>query len=198
MSFPLLSSDVATLVHKRELARAIGCSVPTVTDLIDRYPDFPIERRGTNGLAWQFDIAKVVPFLAGERDRQERERAKKDERLAQLVLPLNLTPPAAAPAAVSLKDQVEAAKLREMLRKEAIAAGDLVNAQAVEENFAKLLGDWSRRIREFVRQLAREQSWTDEVLHTVEARLSDMQDQLVDSSPELLHVPSVNAELRFV
>jgi hypothetical protein len=63
------------LVNKRELARRVlGCSLPTVNDLIDGHADFPIVTRGAPGVEWQFDAAAVTEFLAAQ-SRAEADQA---------------------------------------------------------------------------------------------------------------------------
>ena len=39
-------APAAVTVNKEEHTRALGCALPTLDKLIDRYPDSPIERRG--------------------------------------------------------------------------------------------------------------------------------------------------------
>ena len=174
------------LVNKRELARHLGVSLPTIGALIDRYPDFPIVERGTNGVEWQFDLAAVATFVKATRDAEAASKAARDEQLAQLILPLDLQPQPPEQPALSFKDQLAAADLRAKLRKEAIEAGDLVRAAEIEDAYTTLMAAWRSRLREFVRQIGREQAWPDEVVRQYEARLADLQENLVDQAPALL------------
>ena len=68
----------AVAVNKKELARALGCALPTLDKLIDRYPDFPIERRGHEGVGYEFDPVKVDAFLT---DQREAEAAAAADRM---------------------------------------------------------------------------------------------------------------------
>lgn len=185
MSLALSSAGAPVLVNKAELARRLGVSLPTMSALLLRYPDFPVHRRGTNGTAYQFDINDAIEFVQAKRDAEQASKAARDELLAQLVLPIDLVdePPRQA---ISLKDQLDAAKLREIQRKEAIANGELVLAAAIEDDYATIFATWSRRLREFISQIAREQGWPEPVRADALARLADLQDRLVDDTPSML------------
>jgi phage terminase Nu1 subunit (DNA packaging protein) len=65
--FSLEARPLSVLINKRGLARMLGVSIPTVSEMLDRYPDFPVEVRGRVGLKWQFNAADVQAFLAGKR-----------------------------------------------------------------------------------------------------------------------------------
>ena len=77
-------------VNKQELAQKIlEVSVPTVNAIINRYPDLPIEQRGTNGLAWRFDACAVVKFLQDKRAEARRAGAGRETLFEQLKLSLD-------------------------------------------------------------------------------------------------------------
>lgn len=180
---PAGANDAAAVhVNKRELARMIGVSLPTLSALIDRYgDDFPISRRGTNGVEWQFDGQAVIDFLRAREAEQAASRTARDELLAQLRLPLaEPDPPAGASATViTVKDQLEAARLREVLRKEAEAAGRLVDAAEVESRFTAVFTALNREVHALVRRLAAQQQWPDAVLRQVQADVEEMQERVV-------------------
>lgn len=171
----------SVVINKRQLAKLIGVSLPTVSALIERYSDqgFPVARRGTNGVEWQFDGAAVVEFL---RDRQAEEaatRSARDELLAQLVLPLEPPPAGATATVISVKDQLDALKLREALRKEAETAGRLVDAAEVEARFGAVFSAMNREFHAFIRRLGTAHQWPDEVLRKIDTDLNEMQHRLV-------------------
>jgi phage terminase Nu1 subunit (DNA packaging protein) len=75
---------LSVLINKRDLARKLGVSIPTVSAILDRYPDFPVEVRGRVGLEWQFNAADVQAFLAGKRAEEAATAgATRDAFLAQ-------------------------------------------------------------------------------------------------------------------
>jgi len=188
-----LPADVAAapptgtvLINKRELGKLLGVSLPTVSALIDRYPDLPISRRGTNGVEWQIDGNAVVAFLRDKREEEARTRSVRDELLAQLTLPLDLDDaPAPGGTVISVKDQLDAAKLRDVLRKEREAAGKLVDAATVETEFASILANLNRELHGFLRRIGRDMGWPDEVTARYEADLSALQNRLVDDADDL-------------
>ena len=49
----VVGAPAAVTVNKEELTRALGCALPTLVKLIDRYPKFPIERRGHEGFGYR-------------------------------------------------------------------------------------------------------------------------------------------------
>jgi len=187
LSFPLSPS---VLVNKRELARRLGVSLPTMGALIDRYQDFPVVERGTNGVEWKFDLATVIAFVQAQREAEAASKAARDEQLAQLVLPLDLQPAEIPAPGLSFRDQLAAVELRAKLRKEAIEAGGLVRVVDVENDLTIMLGTWRAALRDFLRQMAREQNWSDELARVYEARLAKLQEKLVDQAPELLATAS--------
>lgn len=77
------------IVNKRELAKILECSLPTLDNLIDRYSDFPVLQRGSNGIEFQFGAAAVIEFL---RAKTEEEAHAADERRSlfeQFKLPID-------------------------------------------------------------------------------------------------------------
>lgn len=77
------------LVNKRELARILGVSLPTMTAILDRYPDFPAANKGSNGVPWQFDPELAKAFVLAKREEERAANAAKSELLAQIALPLD-------------------------------------------------------------------------------------------------------------
>jgi hypothetical protein len=73
------------LINKRGLARMLGVSIPTVSAILDRYPDFRSRREGRVGLEWQFNSADVQAFLAGKRALEAATAsATRDTHFAQV------------------------------------------------------------------------------------------------------------------
>ena len=92
-------APAAVTVNKEELTRALGCSPSTLDRLIERYPDFPIERRGHEGVGYEFDPEKVDAFLTKQREAEEIAAADRTDLLSGLDLtsvggdePTGLTP----------------------------------------------------------------------------------------------------------
>ena len=116
-------------INKDQLATLLGCSLPTVTALIKRYPDIPIVERGGLGQEWKFDGPAVVAFLQARRDEQNQARAAKDEQLSQLALPI--TERDGDADKVSADERLKLARLRQLEREELKEAGFLVPTHEV-------------------------------------------------------------------
>src|SRR5690242_3110714 len=92
-----VDSDGRLIVNKRELARRVlDCSLPTLNELIERYPDFPVERRGSNGVEWLFDADRVVDFLRAKREAEARASEERNALFAQFRLPIDEVAPEGA------------------------------------------------------------------------------------------------------
>lgn len=71
-------SDFAKMY--RRPTNGAGISLPTLREIIDANEAFPVEARGTNGVAWQIDARKAKAWLdeyfekETEADRRDRER----------------------------------------------------------------------------------------------------------------------------
>ncbi len=163
-----LSSESDLRLTKRELHLKLGVSRPTLDAWIDRYPDFPIVERGTNGTPYRFDPVAVIAFLKAKQDEQAKRNAERDEQLAQLVLPLDR--PSSEPGKIiSAEERLKEAKANAA----EIALGKEVGP--LEEKLLYTFGELNRHLTAFIRQLAREQNWPEPILLDAERRLAEMQ-----------------------
>jgi len=126
------------LVNKRELAkRILKCSLPTLTDLIDRYEDFPIEQRGANGIEYMFDAELVVEFLRGKREEETRltaeAAAERAEYFKQFSLPIDDIAPEEARGLTPTQRQA-LAKARLIERKLALESSLLVSMAELRQD----------------------------------------------------------------
>lgn len=80
---------MVAVVNKKELAKVMGVSLPTLDRLIDRYDDFPIKQKGGNGQDYSFNAKKVKAFLKKQRAIEEKNLADR----ADLLLDLNIVLP---------------------------------------------------------------------------------------------------------
>lgn len=140
-------------LNKKEMAKRIGVSLPTLTSWIERWPDFPIVERGTNGARYRFNPQHVLVFI---REKQEEERAKtaeRDERLTSIQLemaglfPEDDVPPEESHA--DLKKLLDAWKLRKLKREEALASGRLLVADDVRDNLMDVFARLGSETRSF-------------------------------------------------
>lgn len=163
-------------VNKDQLAGRLQVSLPTLTRWIVRFgQDFPVIERGGLGKAWLFDPAAVFDFLRERQAAQLADQAQRDEELSQLKLPFDVPVENAPAGKLSVKDELEAWKLRKVQREEAERAGQLVPAAQVADALAGVFARLSRDMHAFVRQIGREDHWPESRARDVERRLADMQ-----------------------
>ncbi|MBB2159714.1 terminase small subunit [Gluconacetobacter sacchari] len=174
----------APTVNKRKMASLLRISLPTLTNWLDRWPEFPVAAGGRNGVAYAFDPAAVFAFLS-ERKREEAEHdASRDEELMKLQLSFDALWPAADPdpapsSRIPVKEQIDLARLRDLQMKQAERAGKLVNAEEVMDLFVGAMSRLSRDMGTFLRQLGRDQGWPDAMVRQAETRFAEMQRQAV-------------------
>ncbi len=164
----------APLVNKAEMAKKLGISLPTLTAWMDRYPEFPVRDRGTNGRNYRFAAEDVFEFLSERKAEEAAREGARDEALAQLQLPMELLPRENLPKS-TVKDEIDAWRLRKIQREEAVAAGTLVSAEDVRQALRSGLTRLNRGTVAFVRQLGREHNWPDSYMTKVEERLAEVQ-----------------------
>ncbi|NHN83653.1 DNA packaging protein [Acetobacter musti] len=183
--------DIAPMLNKRELARRLKVSLPTLTAWMERWPEFPVAQRGTNGSSYRFDVEAVFAFLSERRDEEAQQKAGRDEQLMALQLSFADLFPAPAPLAdsgrrMSPKEEIDLWKLRDLKRKEAERSGLLVVAEQVEQMFGAAFARLSRDSMSFIRRLGQQERWSDAQLRAVETRFADMQRQSVRDALALL------------
>lgn len=111
-------------VNKKELAKKLRVSLPTLDRLIDEYQDFPISAGGSTGRPYEFDLAAVDEFLGSKRDAEEAAIA---ERLS-LFDGLDLTSVQRGDAAgMTPGQQLSAVRVQRELRKMRQEDGFLVD-----------------------------------------------------------------------
>ncbi|GAB6854188.1 terminase small subunit [Asaia astilbis] len=172
-------------LNKAEMAKRLKVSLPTMTNWLDRWPDFPVIERGTNGKSWRFDPHAVFDFLAERREEEQSKISGRDEQLERLQLQFDdLFQPKEQPRSlggVSAKEQIDIWRLRELKRKEAERCGKLVVADQMQDMFSSAFATLSRESGVFLRRLAREQDWPEAVLRKAEADLASMQRKTVNA-----------------
>lgn len=163
--------------NKRKLSQVLGVTTVTLGNWFERWPDFPVLERGTNGRDYVFDVRAVVDFLRAKKEAEALAAAEKDEALSQLALPLLELeqPETAGGSRLSVKDQIAALDLSTKRRKEAVELGKLVAADEVSDSLMAAFANFSRGLRAAVRQAAVEQNLPASVTRALEARFADAQ-----------------------
>lgn len=161
-------------------------SEPTLRKLIRENPDFPVVSTGTNGHAYEIDIAEAIAWLRShEEKRREAERARSAE-VRQFALDL-LGPDAASQP----REGLSIGERKQLLEEELIATKlaekrrELVRKDAVEAAFSAVFDLLSEQRRTLAARLAkrtdlsrRQQTLIDEFmeadLHLLATRFEEM------------------------
>ena len=177
----------AATVNKTEIAALLRTSLPTLDKLLRAHGDaFPVVRRGTNGLAYEFDPAAVTAFLTDlEAARIAAGRAR-DDLMQQYTLP-EIDPPETE--GLTPRTRLDLAKLRILEREEAIRAGFLVETSAVRQAVTTAFANLRRDHGTALRQSCRDANIPESVIRAVEARVADAQRTFVTSMQALLNSP---------
>ncbi|WP_428484896.1 hypothetical protein [Rhodopila sp.] len=170
-------------VNKSEIARLLGCSLPTVNAYLVRYgEDFPVLDRGGRGRDWRFDHEAVVAFLDGKRADEAAADADRQAALQQAMLPLghNGGPPMDAEPSLRPAELLALMKVRRLQREEAYACGRLVEASKVQHALQDLLATWNRELHQALRRFGRERGLADDLVVDLTETLSGCQRRTVD------------------
>jgi phage terminase Nu1 subunit (DNA packaging protein) len=176
----------ALLVNKRELARRVlKCSLPTLNELIERYPDFPVTRPGSNGVEYQFDASAVVAFLSDRREQENREAAQRNDLFSHFSLPIDdIAPEEARGLSPAQRQSLARARLAE--RKLAMESGLLLPAAETRQVAQVAFGRLGKMLDGLPSQLGREFNLPEEVVRSMRARLDDFRRQAVGEIHEFL------------
>jgi phage terminase Nu1 subunit (DNA packaging protein) len=171
-------------VNKRELARLLGVSLPTLTEMIDRYPDFPVEGRGTNGREWEFDAEKAVRFVRDKRDQTARAREDEQAFFRQFTLDVDVV--AEEERGLRPADRERLAKARMAERKLALEAGMLVSVAEVRQILAGAVARFARSLDGLPSQIAREYGLPEEVARSMRQSIDDWRRAMVTDLRQVL------------
>lgn len=140
-------------LNKKEMAKRIGVSLPTLTSWIERWDDFPIVERGTNGARYRFNPRDVLLFISEKQSEERAKTAERDERLTSIQLEMaELFPEEERVPEEShndIKKQLDAWKLRGLKRKEAELSGRLLIASEVRDNLMDVFARLGSETRSF-------------------------------------------------
>lgn len=142
-----------------ELAALPGMpSEPTLRKMIAENADFPILSRGSNGVAYEFDLKEAVQFVQGLREREEAAARARSEEVRQFGLDL-LGADAASTSSGPVS--LSASERKAMLEEELIAIkvaerrGELVRKSSVERAVSVALVKLQQQRTSFSARLAK-------------------------------------------
>ncbi len=181
------------LVNKRELAGILSVSLPTLTDWIERFPDFPVWERGANGREYRFDAIAVREWAMARREAEARDEAARRDMLAQFALPLTDPGDAAAGEAVASLEDIRRIREADKLRQE---RGFLVGVPEIRQALTAAVAKWNRATHATVRQAARDFNLPPAVERALADRFAEAQRQFLrdlTADAEQLAEPSPDA-----
>lgn len=146
-------------------------SIPTLKKMIAEHHDFPVLKRGTNGVAYEFDLAEAHQFVCGVREREEAEARSRAVEVRQLGLSLLGGQSLASPAEVGLSPSERKALLEEELVaiKVAEKRGLLIDKASVEEAVSSFLVRLDQSRRSFTARLTKRVELDREQIAAIEA-----------------------------
>lgn len=193
-----LVMETPVTLNKREMARKLRVSLPTMTAWMDRWPDFPVEQRGTNGSSYRFRPDLVFEFLDLKRREEADASSIRDEQLQNLQLVFDdlLPPPEVEKSYKRLtpKEEIDVWKLRELKRKEAERCGQLVIATELQEQLRDAFSRLSQDTRLFIRKLGRKNGWPDSTIREAEQQFEDTQRASVAALLQILQAEPEDGE----
>lgn len=169
-------------VTKAEMARCLRVSLPTLTNWISKWPDFPIAERGTNGTSYKFAPEEVRLFLIEKREVEARESEGRDQQLQQAQLAFDDFLPRSdefESCKLKPKEQIDLWRVRELKRKEAERCRNLLPADELLDTLRDVFARLGQESRVFIRKLGRTQNWPDEICARHEADYEEMQRTIV-------------------
>ena len=152
----MIDGEVVNLGELEE--RLAGTDVPTSADtlkrLAGRHGDFPVIARGSNGVAYRFDLAAVVAWLHRHRDAIEAERQAREAAVDKLAAAFQGARPSSS--SLSPADQLKLLEVQKALRLEAIERGELLLRRRVADGLAAAMVRLQQRITAAAKRAARD------------------------------------------
>ncbi|MBS7810525.1 hypothetical protein [Roseococcus pinisoli] len=160
------------------MAKLLGVSLPTMSSIIAKYPDMPIERQGRSGESWQFDADAVIEFLRDTRAQEAEEAASRTDLLSELRLPFDEDPSLEA-AGLTPAQQLAAVKTRMLLAKEAREAGHLVPVTDVRMALNAAVASLSQSLDGFPARIGRNHNLPAPVVDEIGKELDKLRTSFV-------------------
>ena len=183
-----MSSSPATIGNKKQLAKALGVTPPTLDRWLERFGDaVPVLERGSNGRPFRFDIAAVTDFFRTRQAEEAARTAERDEQLAQLALP-GLAPDAPTGAVtqreigLALDNEAKRQKLRRDRR-------ELTDAAEVAAALTSALAALGARLDAIVPQVAAEHHLPPPVVRALADRFAAARAEAVRALQPLIREP---------
>lgn len=178
-----LSDEADDVRNLEETAAFYSLSKPTLKRYIE-IENCPVLARGDRGVGYRMSLRQVGDWLQARREAEAAERERKARQTAQLQIEILGEPlaPADAPAVLSPKERAEAYKAELDRAKLAQLRGELVRADEVQLNLARVLAGLKTRLRRMPDVLAPRLGWSED---EIAAALEAIDEVLDDTADEL-------------
>ncbi|WP_261533574.1 DUF1441 family protein [Burkholderia multivorans] len=192
-------------IGKAALAEALGWTRPKLDRRIDSDESFPILRRGTRAGGWEFDLAAVKAYLAGETGAAVRATTRGTARASTaqstgnpypdvryvVLPPAGVVPPAGVEPVVhsgeqsarQRRDAVQAEILEDKLRRD---RGELVQAEVMRQVLTKMLVHLGKGMDRLSDQVVEKLGLPEENAEIIRELTDDLRTTMVDELKVLL------------
>ncbi len=172
-----------TTANKKELAKALDCSLPTLDRLIDRFDDFPIEQKGGNGVDYVFIVEDVKAYLE---KIHAAELAAAEDRL-ELFADLKIDRPGqATEGGITPAQRLSLVRAERETRKMKLEAGFLMDVATFKQEFAPVLGGLGQFLNGIPRRMGRRFNLPDEVILAMEDEMADELYRVVERAEKII------------
>lgn len=159
-------------INKADLAdKILRCSLPTLDGLLREYPDFPVVKRGSNGVAWEFDAEHVQEFLHQKREAEKRAAAERQELFKQFSLPIDDAPAEAEGLTPAQRASLARARLLE--QKIARESGFLISTAELRPKLQIAFERLAKMLDALPAQIGREFNLPDPVQRRIRVTIED-------------------------
>jgi hypothetical protein len=166
-----------------DLAATGIASEPTLRKWIAAQPDRPwIIKRGSNGDAYEIDLAAAVEAFRAEQDAATQAARERAEKIQQLALELGIGGDGGEQSAVGLS----IAERRQLLEEEIVAIklaklrGELVPRASVEAAFGDVLIKFGQQLATFTARLAKKVDLERHQIVAIDRLMASDRQQLAD------------------
>jgi hypothetical protein len=129
--------EPGTILNAADMARVAGMTWRNLNITIERDPAFPVVKRGSEGIAWEFNAAAAIDHMIGV---CRSVIADNDQHAARIARMAGMDVPASIGAGLSLQDFTIVDRLQREAQRRKIEQRDYVPRREVERLVEGMLG----------------------------------------------------------